>query len=188
MADKRTRGIRGFFSIGNAALQQNFRGNAVPRTEEQEEKTRRQPSRQLPRRPADDHKPRIVLRQQEHISLTAVAGFLVVAVLAFGVLTSHIQLTSLYADTVAAQKELTQLQESSAKLETEYEEIFDTETLQQAAEQAGLQEPAASQKVYMELSDPDNAIVYHGEEEETGWKGCIQAVKAFLTGIGTYFS
>lgn len=183
MADKRTRGIRGFFSIGSAALQQNFRGNAVPRKEERREEIQRQPER----KPADDRKPRVVLRQQEHISLTAVAGFMVVAALAFGVLTSHIQLTSLYADTVAAQKELTQLQETNAKLETEYEEIFDTETLQQAAEKAGLQEPAASQKVYMELSDPDNAIVYHGEEE-TGWKGCVQAVKAFFTGIGTYFS
>lgn len=184
MADKRAKGIRSVFSIGNAALQQNFRGNAVPRKEERPEEVRRQSER----KPQNERKPRVVQRQQEHISLTAVAGFMLVAVLAFGVLTSHIQLTGLYADTVTAQKELTQLQETNAKLETEYEEIFDTETLQQAASKAGLQEPAASQKVYMELSDPDNAIVYHSEDEATGWKGCVQAVKAFFTGIGTYFS
>lgn len=185
MADKRAKSIRSVFSVGNAALQQNFRGNAVPRKEERPKIQR--PEERLPRKD-QEQKPRVVQRQQERISLTAVAGFMLVAVLAFGVLSSHIQLTGLYADTVAAQKELTQLQETNAKLETEYEEIFDTETLQQAANKAGLQEPAASQKVYMELSDPDNAIVYHSEDEATGWKGCVQAVKAFFTGISTYFS
>lgn len=131
---------------------------------------------------------KVELRPQGKISVTAVAGFAMAAMLAVGVLTSHIQLTGIYADTVAAQRQLSALQEENAKLEAEYEAIFDTETLQAAASRAGLQEPEAGQKVYMELADPDNAVVYHNEGDEVGLKGCVHAVKSFFTGIGAYFS
>lgn len=132
--------------------------------------------------------PKVVLRPQQGVSLAAVAGFLIVALLAVGVLSSYIQLNNIYANTVTAQETLTDLESTRAKLEAEDEEIFDSETLNHAAEKAGLTKPAASQQVYLELSDPDNTVVYQHEEESTGWRGCWKAVQSFFTGIGAYFS
>lgn len=170
---------------GSAAYQMEVELNAVPKEEPELQK---QPEQTATEEPYTKNRSKVDLRPQGKISVTAVAGFAMAAMLAVGVLTSHIQLTSIYADTVSAQRQLSALEEESAKLETEYEAVFDTATLKAAAERADLQEPVEGQKVYMELSDPDNAVVYHTEGDETGLRGCIHAVKSFFTGIGAYFS
>lgn len=144
---------------------------------------------QAPRKKVSSHaRPKFAVRPQQKVSITAVAGFVIVAMLAVGVLTSHIQLASINADTVTAQNEITQLEEQHAKLQAEYETIFDAETLEQAADAAGLQEATSGQEVYLELTEPDNAVVYQSDEEQTGIKGCVQAIKSFFAGLGTYFS
>ncbi len=168
---------------GNTAYRLDVQGNTVrvPKTEPRRK-------RQESQRPYPRTRSKVELRPQGKISITAVVGFTMVAMLAVGVLTSYIELTDIYADTVAAQAELSELRKENSILVTEYETVFDAETLQEAAEEAGLQEPTANQKVYLELSDPDNAVVYQTEEKATGLKGVWQAVKSFFAGIGTYFS
>ena len=168
---------------GNAAYWMNTKPKIVelPPQQERVERTPQKRSSSQTRR-------KFAVRAQQKISVTAVAGFVVAAMLAVGVLTSHIQLASVYADTVAAQNEIEELEEQHAKLQAEYETIFDVETLKEAAETAGLQEATSGQEVYMELTEPDNAVVYQSNEEQTGIKGYVQAVKSFFAGLGTYFS
>lgn len=164
-------------------------GSAAP--ELQPERERRSEEERLSEthlRRAKRTRPQVVLRPQQKISLTAIAGFVVVAMLAIGVLASYIQLNSIYADTVSAQSELTELESTYVKLQAEDEEIFDSATLNQAAEEANLKKPGMSQQVYLELSDPDNTVVYQQTEQATGLRGCLQAIQSFFAGVGAYFS
>lgn len=168
-------------ATGNAAYRLNTQPEVVPVPRERLEQAPQ-------RKPYSQSRPKVLLRPQQKVSVTAIAGFVVAAMLAVGVLTSYIQLAGIYADTVAAQTEMSDLEERNAKLKAEYETIFDAETLKQAAESAGLQEATSGQEVYMELTEPDNAVVYQSDEQQTGIKGCIQAVRSFFAGLGTYFS
>lgn len=148
-------------------------------------------------RVSDDHlqhakeqqnRAQLVLREQQKVSVTAIAGFVMVAMLAVGVLASNIQLNGIYASTVTAQSQLTQLESNYAKLVAENEEIFDSQTLADAAEEAGLVKPNSTQQVYLELSDPDNTVVYQQTEQTNGLRGCLDAIESFFGGIGAYFS
>ncbi|MCD7821374.1 MAG: hypothetical protein LUG64_04095 [Clostridiales bacterium] len=164
----------------------NPRGNVAYEPEQEERPEQQRISDTGLQRAKQTRRQPVELRKQQPVSLTAVAGFVLVAMLAVGVLTSYIQLNSVYAETVAAQTTLTELETDYSKLAAE-EEVFDAETLRQAAEEAGLTEPSASQKVYIEFSSPDNTVVYEQQEQATGLRGCWQTVVSFFTGLGAYF-
>lgn len=173
-------------TYGNVAYDVS-RSNAAPELEREER-------RELDRIPDSSleqarkpHTP-VVLRPQQKVSITAIAGFVMVAMLAVGVLASYIQLNSIYANTVTAQATLTQLESNYAKLQAEDEEIFDSDSLRAAADAAGLSKPTASQQIYLELADPDSTVVYEKKLETTGIAGCWNTVKSFFYGVGAYFS
>jgi cell division protein FtsL len=150
---------------------------AKPRlTEEELERGRGSASRSLP------------LREQQRVSLVAIAGFAMVAMLAVAVLASYIQLNNVYARTVAAQATLTQLESDYAKLEAEDQEIFDNSRLHKAADKAKLVKPGISQQVYVELSDPDNAVVYHQSEGIALVERCTKGLKSIFQGVSEYFN
>lgn len=172
---------------GNVAYDVNPRGNVAYEPEQEERPEQQRISDTGLQRAKQTRRQPVELRKQQPVSLTAVAGFVLVAMLAVGVLTSYIQLNSVYAETVAAQTTLTELETDYSKLAAEEEEVFDAETLRQAAEEAGLTEPSASQKVYIEFSSPDNTVVYEQQEQATGLRGCWQTVVSFFTGLGAYF-
>lgn len=119
-------------------------------------------------------------RQKQVVSLSAVAGFVLVAVLAVAVLCSHVRLNSIYAATVAQEKSLVQLEGEYSKLAAADEEIFDNESLKQVADKYGLVKPKVGQQVYLELSDPNNTVVYHNTEEAAGLTGVVEWVKDLL--------
>ncbi|MCD7838600.1 MAG: hypothetical protein LUG65_06795 [Clostridiales bacterium] len=173
---------------GNVAYDANFRGNVAYEPEREERTEQQRISDTNLQRAKNTRRQPVELRKQQGVSVTAVAGFVLVAMLAVAVLTSYIQLNSIYAETVTAQTTLTELETDYSKLAAEDEEVFDNETLSQAAEEAGLTEPSASQKVYIESSSPDNTVVYTQQEKATGLRGCWQAVVSFFTGLGAYFS
>ena len=128
------------------------------------------------------------LREQQKVSLLAIAGFALVIVLAVGVLTSYVQLNGIYAQTVRAQSSLTQLENDYAKLEAQDQEIFDSETLSKAAQSANLVKPGISQQMYLELSDPDIAVVYQQNDQMSGLERVWQRVRSFVSGVGEYFN
>ena len=123
------------------------------------------------------------LRPKEAVTPFAVVGFAIAAVMAVLVLVSNVQLNSIYADTVSLQNQLTELRTEGDRLKAEYEEVFNTETLQKAVKKAGNLKPSDnSQIVYVELSDPDNVVVYNQKEESTGIEAFLESVRSLFTG------
>ncbi len=105
---------------------------------------------------------KVNLRPKESVSILPVLGFAVAAVMAVMILFSYTQLNTIYAETVIVRDELSELQEEGQRLEAQYEEIFDQAALQEAVDNAdvSLSEAGSDQKIYVDLSEPDNAVVY----------------------------
>ena len=100
------------------------------------------------------------------VSLPAILGVVVALAVAMLVLMNCIELTRLSSETVQLKSELQSLENEHAKLNAEYEQMFDRATVKEAAEAAGMSVPAASQVTYVDLSEGDDVVVY--EEEESG--------------------
>lgn len=113
-------------------------------------------------------------RQPQTVSLSAVAGFLLVAVLAVAVLSTNIRLNSLYSAAVAQRHQLIELESEYSKLQAADEEIFDNESLKRVAEESGLVKPGVNQQVYLKLSPPSNTVVYGEQDRATGLAGVVQ--------------
>ena len=52
----------------------------------------------------------------------------------------------------------------NVSLTARHEELFDLDTVKEAAEAAGMSKPSSSQIYYVDLSDGDSAVVYQQEE------------------------
>lgn len=185
MAEKKRRSNQ--VTYGNVAYDLNYQRNVVPAPDGVEPYRRPRPRKQ--ERPGTRQRRRVVarpkvrLRPKEAIAPFAVLGFALVAVMAVLVLVSYVQLNSVYADTVALRNELTALQLEESALKAEYEEVFNTDVLNKAVKKAGNLKPATSdQVVYVELSDPDNIVVYEQEQESGGISAFLENVLSFFGG------
>ena len=114
---------------------------------------------------------KVNLRPKEAYSFLPAVGFLAAAFMAILIVFSYGQLTTIYADTATARDDLVALQQEESDLRAQYERVFDQAVLSAAvenAEQSGvlLTTVRADQIVYLDLSEPDNAVVY--SEETSG--------------------
>ena len=75
------------------------------------------------------------------VSLPAILGVVAALSVALLVLMNCIELTRLSTETVQLKSELQSLENENAKLNAEYKRMFDRETVQQAAEDAGMSIP-----------------------------------------------
>ncbi len=108
----------------------------------------------------------VAVREQLRVSPFAVCGFMAVAIIAVVLLLGYIRCNEVYAETVELRSQLSELQEEEEQLLYQYEAAFDMATLEEAVEQAGgLTSPNESQKIYLDLSEPDSAVVYEQAEE-----------------------
>ena len=105
-------------------------------------------------------------RAAVQVSLPAILGVVAALAVAMLVLMNCIELTRVSAETVQLKSELQSLTNENAKLNEEYERMFDQQTVKQAAKEAGMSAPAASQVTYVDLSEGDAVVVY--PEEESG--------------------
>ena len=62
--------------------------------------------------------------------------------------------------------------------------MFNTDTLQAAVKAGNLTPSDSGQIVYVELSDPDNVIVYNQKEEPTGIEAFLESVRSLLRASG----
>jgi hypothetical protein len=99
-------------------------------------------------------------REPQRVSLFTVMGFLAVGAMAVLMLLCSIRLTVLASDAVDLKKQLEVLQTESATLTAEYEQMFDLDTVREAAEAAGMRKPSVSQICYLKITDGDNAVIY----------------------------
>ena len=103
-------------------------------------------------------------RERIHVSFAVVLGFAAAAVLVVMLLMSYAQLTAVSAEIVSQQKQLAALEEEHVKLMARYERTFDLTAIKEAAEAHGMAKPSASQIYYVDLSAPDNVVLYERAE------------------------
>ena len=131
---------------------------------------------------------RVTTRQQQAVAPFAIIGFLAAAAIAVVLLLGNIQLNSLYADNVQLQKQLTTLETEYADLTAQFELKFDQAKLEAAVAADGtLAKPNSNQSVYIDLSEPDNAVVYGSEKQSTGEDGFFKTVGDLLSSVVDYF-
>lgn len=126
---------------------------------------------------------KVRVREQQAVAPFAICGFLVVVAMAVVLLMGYIQLNGIYAETVELQGDLTRLQSEAADLEAQYEATFDRETLERAVAADGtLTSPNTEQSVYVDLSEPDNAVVYENEGD-----GLFHSIGSFFRTVVEFF-
>ena len=131
-----------------------------------EEKRTQRPERRTEEKPrtAQQREPQVQTtvrtRPRQRVSLTALAGFAVLAAMVLVLVMSYAKLTAISSDVVSMKNELTALQSEHVTLLTRYEQTFDLSAIKEAAEATGMSKPSASQIFYVDLSEPDSVVVY----------------------------
>lgn len=138
----------------------------------------------MPRlRPKERAKVRVKVetRPAGRVSIFAVVGFSILAVLAVGLLINCVRLAVYTDEIVSLRSELSDLQEEEAKLQAQYAMAYDLQAIKEEMLASGaLVEPADSQKVVLDLSEPDNMVVYDTQEDAAG---VLDKLSELLSGI-----
>ena len=162
------------------------KGTSAPRTAAPAASPKANP--QVTSRVLERSRVRVTTRQQQAVAPFAIIGFLAAAAIAVVLLLGHIQLNSVYADNVKLQKQLTTLETEHADLTAQFELKFDQAKLEAAVAADGtLAKPNSNQSVYIDLSEPDNAVVYGSETASTGVDGFFHTVSSLFSSIVEYF-
>lgn len=129
--------------------------------EERREAARREAQRQEAQQPAPRRREQnaVRVRERQRVSGVMVLGIGALAVMVVAVLLSYAKLTSISASVVSKQQELKTLETEHVVLLTQYERTFDLETVKEAAAEAGMYKPSASQISYIDLSAPDSVEI-----------------------------
>lgn len=115
-------------------------------------------------------RPKVEVRPAGKLSLFAVTGFAAVAVLAVMVLMSVAQLTSLSDQVVSMEAQIAQLKQEENTLTARYEMAYDLGAIESAVTAEGtMSRPQQGQTIYVDLTEPDNVILYQQEESSLGF-------------------
>jgi hypothetical protein len=167
-------------TYGNVAYAPAYEGSTAPRRNQQ---TVRPPRPK--QRPRALTRTQVQVREAGQVSLFAVMGFLAVGVLAALLMFSFSQQTVLNRELSNLRRDLAALESDHATLSAQYEKVFDLELIQQAVGDQMVR-PTTDQIVYLDLSEPDNVILY-GEERTGGAAGALQGFRDVLSSIAAYF-
>ena len=114
-------------------------------------------------------RPKVQVREAGKVSPFAVIGFFCVGVLAVLLLMSCVCLTVLKDESVKLQSQLTQLQKDEATLLAQYEMAYDLKEIEaQLTADGTMVKPNKGQMVMLDLSEPDNVVVY-AQKEKVGF-------------------
>ena len=177
----------GYGTYGSVAYAPVYDGAAVrvPRREEELQRRPQPRTRERVRRHALT-RTQVQVREAGQVAPFAVVGFLAVAVFAVLLLMSYVQYTQLSDEMVSLRSEMDTLQAEHATLNAEYEKVFDIETIQAAVGDTMVR-PTNDQVVYIDLSEPDQVVVY-GDDSPTGAIGeVLSELAAALGGLIEYF-
>lgn len=126
-------------------------------------------------------RPRVQVREAGAVAPFSVVGFLCVGVLAVLLLMSYVRLTVLHDEGVQLKSELSVLQEEEAKLQTQYEMAYDLRAIEEMLTADGtMVKPSNSQTVVLDLSEPDNVVVYDQQEQSAG---IMETIGGILDGL-----
>lgn len=166
MASNARRRTTRYETYGSVAYEPAWEGGAVAAPDREEvvrPRPRVRPKERILARP------RVQVRESGKVSPFAVIGFLSVGVLAILVLMSYVRLAVVSDETVQLRSQLSELQEEEAKLQTKYELAYDLQAIEEQLLADGtMVKPSSNQKVILDLSEPDNVVVYDQTEETSG--------------------
>lgn len=167
MADPARR-TRTYQTYGNVAYQPQFDGNAVraPRRQEWERPAPPQHRPQVQPRRQPQQRPRVEVREAGAVAPFAVIGFLAVALCAVLLVVSYAQLAVLNDQTVQKRAEVAELMATRSELVAEYELAYDLAAIEDQLIAGGtMVKVAPSQITYLDISSPDNMIVYSNADQ-----------------------
>lgn len=147
----------------------------------------RSPEKKPERQPAVKPVPKTARRVQKAygVSLFAVTGFIVAAVMMVFVLLAHVRYNEIASETVRLQTKLGELVEQERKLMIDYEKAFDVNAVEQYATTVlGMSKPDESQVSIVRSTAYDKAVVVSPEKEETT---VSESMVTFLASLVSYF-
>ena len=165
---------------GNVAYDPVWEGGAVavPAPERQEVLRPRPNVRPKERTLA---RPRVQVREAGRVSPFAVVGFFSIAVMAVLLLMCCVRLTILNDESVHLRNQLSDLQAEEADLLAHYELAYDLQAIETELLASGtMVRPTSEQMVVLDLSEPDNVVVY-SQNESTG--SVVDSVKDFVSDL-----
>ena len=162
---------------GNVAYDPVWEGGAVAAPDpERQEVLRPRPNVRPKERTLA--RPRVQVREAGKVSPFAVVGFFSIAVMAVLVLMCCVRLTVLNDESVHLRNQLADLQAEEADLLARYELAYDLQAIETELLASGaMVRPAVDQMVVLDLSEPDNVVVYDQSEYAAG---VIDGVKDFF--------
>ena len=129
-------------------------------------------------------RPRARVRQAGLVSPFAVVGFLAVGIFALLLLSCATQLAIANDEAVQLRSELEALKEEEAKLLVQYELAYDLQAIEaQLTADGSMVKPNSSQFVVLDLSEPDNVVVY-----DDGGGGIFDQIQVFFGSVVSYFT
>jgi hypothetical protein len=161
---------------GSAALQPEVQPQQEPRKERE---GKRQLSRAQIRR--QQKLARMQVREQGAVAPLSVIGMVAVAVLAAFVICLRVQLNTINDQLNECTTTLSQLEKEENALLAQYEQTFDMSSIETHMMASGMSKPTSNQSVYLELSEPDNAVIF---QEDTG---IVSTIRRVVSGIVEYF-
>ena len=182
MATDRRRRRNEYRSDGNVAYAPEFERNPV----------RKIPKRERTAGPRHRTKERsftrtkVRVREAGQVAPFAVAGFLLVGVLAALLLLCCTQYTVVTDQVVSLRQELSALETEHAALTAEYELMFDMERIQSTVG-GSMVRPSSSQIEYIDLSEPDSVELYTEGGSTTGIIGMLNGMKEMILDVIEYF-
>lgn len=151
-----------------------YEGSAA-RVLEQEEVLRPRTQPRVRPRHAQLTRPKVEVRSAGKVSLFAVTGFAAVAVLAVMILMSIVQLTAVSDQVVAMEAQMSQLRQEENTLMARYEMAYDLGAIESAVTAEGtMSRPQQGQIIYVDLTEPDNVVLYQQEETSLGFWGQLE--------------
>ena len=119
------------------------------------------------------------------ISLYAVVGFVIVAVMMIFVLLAHVRYAEVTNETVKLRTQMTQLNDQERKLQIAYANAFDaTQVEQYATRQLGMTQPSESQLGTISVTAQDSAVVADTQQVTTP---ANESMGTFLASLVAYF-
>lgn len=144
------------------------------------------PHRRPKTSPRTRTRPKLRVREPGQVSLFAVTGFAAVIILAVLILMSLVNLTKLSTEISALENEMDKLQSEEADLQSRYERSYDLSAIEKAVTADGsMSRPQSGQIIYVDLTEPDNVVVYGEDGDRAG--GFLDAVAEIVQNILAYF-
>ena len=184
MASRR-RNRPSYDTYGNVAYAPAYDGSAV-RAPGREETLQPKPKVRPRERERTLTRTRVQVREAGEVSPFAVIGFLAVGIFAALLMWSYAQYVVTTDQLVTMRSELSDLQEENVRLSAQYEKVFDMERIQAAVGDTMIR-PTNDQIVYLDLSEPDNVVLYGEKETTQGPLGLLEGLKELFGDLFAYF-